>query len=96
MSEDYLKRFEDAKALTDIYMIARALKAEGVDSFTVNDLVAKAKKKLLEKSGSMKRINRKPVTIPEMAEVPTTQFYIEVNHLTRPVVEIHEDGRVIL
>lgn len=96
MGEDLLKRFESANTLTDVYMIARQLKAEGVDSLTVNDLVSKAKKALVSKSSGVRRIKRIPVTQDEVPTIPITQFFIEIEHLNRPLISIEESGRIVI
>lgn len=96
MSEDLLSRFDGAESLTDIYVVARQLKAEGVDAFDVNDLIARARKRLVAKSSGIKRIEKIMIPFPDIPDVPVTQFYINLVNINKPSITIQENGAVSL
>lgn len=96
MNDEYMSRFDGVETLTDIYSIARQLKAEGVEAVVVNDYVTRVKKRLVAKSAGIHRINRIPIMMEEAPTQPITQFFIKIEYLNRPLIMMTERGEITL
>lgn len=96
MENSLLERFNECKTLTEIYTVARTLKAEGVPDVEVNSLIQQAKKIVVSRSGSINRIQRIPISTAGIEGTPISQFPLSVEHINDPVIEIKVDGTIVI
>ncbi len=97
MSDNLLKEFEECKTLTDVYNVARRLRASNtVSSQEINALVTQAKKMIVSRSSDYRRIEKYAIPVVPINENPISQFVLNITQIYEPVITIKPDGTVVL
>ena len=93
---EFLNRFDNVNTLADVYLVARELRAEGVDPIVINSLITTVKKRLIARGNGVKRLNRIPIPTEEASTTQVTQFFVQIQHFHRPLIIVNQDGTILI